>query len=43
LVLFHLLSNRDLALVNAKQVRPIRRGLTVAPSNRLRMQVTGIR
>jgi cytochrome P450 family 110 len=43
LVLFQLLSNRDLALVNAKRVRPIRRGLTVAPSNQLRLQVTGIR
>jgi cytochrome P450 family 110 len=43
LVLFHLLSNRDLALVKAKPVRPTRRGLTVAPSNQLRMKVTGIR
>jgi cytochrome P450 len=42
LVLFQLLSNRDLALVKTKPIRPIRRGLTMAPSNQLRMQVTGI-
>jgi cytochrome P450 family 110 len=43
LVLFQLLSNWDLALVNSKPIRPTRRGLTVAPSDRLRLQITGIR
>ncbi len=40
LVLFQLLSNLELRLVNTKPVRPLRRGLTVAPSDQLRLQVT---
>jgi len=43
LVLFQLLSNLEMTIVDAKPIRPIRRGLTVAPSDQLRMQVTGIR
>jgi cytochrome P450 family 110 len=41
LVLFELLSQWDLALVNTQPVRPIRRGLTIAPSDGLRLQVAG--
>ncbi len=40
LVLFELLS-LDMKIVNAKPIKPIRRGLTVAPSDKLRMQVIG--
>ncbi|MBI4783021.1 MAG: cytochrome P450 [Oscillatoriophycideae cyanobacterium NC_groundwater_1537_Pr4_S-0.65um_50_18] len=43
LVLFQLLSNFEMTLSNAKPIRPIRRGLTVAPSDRLRMKITGKR
>jgi cytochrome P450 family 110 len=43
LVLFQMLSSWDLALVNPKAIRPIRRGLTVAPSDQLRLRVIGIR
>jgi cytochrome P450 family 110 len=43
LVLFQLLLSWDLTLVNSKAVRPIRRGLTIAPSGRLWLRVTGIR
>jgi cytochrome P450 family 110 len=43
LVLFQLLSNLELELVESKPIRPIRRGLTIAPSDRLRLRVTGIR
>lgn len=43
LVLFELLSHWELRLINRQPVRPMRRGLTMAPSNRLRMQVTGKR
>jgi len=43
LVLFQILSNFELTLVNSQPIRPIRRGLTVAPSDRLRMQVTSKR
>jgi cytochrome P450 family 110 len=39
LVLFELLSHWDLRLVNRQPVRPTRRGLTLAPSNYLRLQV----
>lgn len=41
LVLFQLLSNLEIGIVNSKPIQPIRRGLTVAPSDRLRMRVTG--
>jgi cytochrome P450 family 110 len=43
LVLFQFLSSLEVKLDNAKPIRPIRRGLTVAPSDRLKMSVTGIR
>jgi cytochrome P450 len=43
LVLFELVSQLELALVNPKPIRPIRRGLTVAPSDRLRLRITGTR
>jgi cytochrome P450 len=43
LVLFELLATLELAQVNSKPIRPIRRGLTVAPSDTLRMQVVGLR
>lgn len=43
LVLFKILSSVDLALVGSKPIRPVRRGLTVAPSEQLRMRVTGVR
>ena len=43
LVLFELLSNLEMTIVNTKPLRPIRRGLTVAPSDRFRMRVTGPR
>ncbi len=43
LVLFQLLSKWDLTLVNIKPIRPIRRGLTVAPSDQLKLKVTGDR
>ncbi|MBW4550447.1 MAG: cytochrome P450 [Aphanocapsa sp. GSE-SYN-MK-11-07L] len=43
LVLCQLLSKCDFSLVNTQPIRPIRRGLTVAPSDQLQMQVTGIR
>ncbi|MBI4784589.1 MAG: cytochrome P450 [Oscillatoriophycideae cyanobacterium NC_groundwater_1537_Pr4_S-0.65um_50_18] len=43
LVLFQLLSNFEMTLSSAKPIRPIRRGLTVAPSDRLRMKITGKR
>lgn len=43
LVLFELVSHLDLAIVNSRPIRPIRRGLTVAPSDRLRLRVTGDR
>lgn len=43
LVLFEFVSRLDMALVNPKPIRPIRRGLTVAPSDQLRMKVKGIR
>jgi cytochrome P450 family 110 len=42
LVLCQLLS-LELTLVNTKPVKPMRRGLTVAPSDQFRLQVTGIR
>ncbi|XHX78583.1 MAG: cytochrome P450 [Stenomitos frigidus ULC029] len=41
LVLFQLLSKLELTLVNTKPIRPLRRGLTMAPSNQLRLRVTG--
>jgi cytochrome P450 family 110 len=43
LVLFQLVSSLEMSLVNPKPIRPIRRGLTVAPSDRLRMKITGKR
>lgn len=43
LVLSQLLSSLDFALVNSHPIRPMRRGLTVAPSDRLRLKVAGMR
>ena len=43
LVLFELLSNLEMTIVNTKPLRPIRRGLTVAPSDQFRLRVTGHR
>ncbi len=43
LVLFEFLSSLELSLLHSRPIRPIRRGLTVAPSDHLRMRVTGIR
>lgn len=43
LVLFEFLSSLELSLLNSRPIRPIRRGLTIAPSNHLRMRVMGIR
>jgi len=43
LVLFEILSRLELSLVNSRPIRPTRRGITVAPSEHLRMKVTGIR
>ncbi|HEY9878070.1 MAG TPA: cytochrome P450 [Leptolyngbyaceae cyanobacterium] len=43
LVLFQVLSSLEVKIVNSRPLRPTRRGLTVAPSDRFRMQVTGIR
>jgi len=40
LVLFELLSNWEFALVNQNPVRPTRRGITIAPSNHLKLQIT---
>jgi len=41
LVLFKLLSSLELVRLNSQPIQPIRRGLTVAPSDRFRMIVTG--
>ncbi|HEY9695935.1 MAG TPA: cytochrome P450 [Trichocoleus sp.] len=43
LVLFGIVSSLELSLVNSSPIRPMRRGITVAPSDNLRMKVTGIR
>lgn len=43
LVLFQLVSRIEMSLVNSAPIRPIRRGITLAPSDRLRMKVTGMR
>ncbi len=43
LVLFQLLLNLEIAIVNDKPVRPVRRGLTLAPSEQFQMKVTGNR
>ncbi len=43
LVLFELVSNMELTIANSQPIRPIRRGLTMAPSDQLRMRVTGFR
>jgi cytochrome P450 len=43
LVLFQLISNLEMTLVNAKPIRPMRRGLTVAPSDRFRIKVASMR
>ncbi|MBM0745297.1 cytochrome P450 (plasmid) [Phormidium sp. CLA17] len=43
LVLFKVLSRLEFSLVDSRLIRPIRRGITVAPSNHLRMKVIGIR
>ncbi len=41
LVLATILSRLQLALVNHRPIKPVRRGFTLAPSNNLRMVVTG--
>ncbi|MBE9100368.1 cytochrome P450 [Vacuolonema iberomarrocanum] len=43
LVLFELLSRTEMALVHSKPIRPMRRGLTIAPSDRLRVKITTLR
>lgn len=43
LVLFELLSGWELQLINQRPIRAMRRGLTVAPSNHLRLRVSGKR
>lgn len=43
LVLTQLLTRLEFALVDSRPIRPMRRGLTVAPSDRLRLRVTGLR
>lgn len=43
LVLFELLSNWELQLVNQRPIRAMRRGLTIAPSDHLRLRVSGKR
>lgn len=43
LALFQMVSDLEMNLVSSKPIRPIRRGLTVAPSDRLRMKITGKR
>jgi cytochrome P450 family 110 len=43
LVLFQLMSSLDMEIVSPTPLRPTRRGLTLAPSDRFRMKVTGIR
>jgi cytochrome P450 len=43
LVLFQLLSKLEFTIVNTKPIRPIRRGLTIAPSNQFQVKVTGSR
>ncbi|MEP0873245.1 cytochrome P450 [Trichocoleus desertorum AS-A10] len=43
LVLFELVSHLEMAIVNTKPIRPIRRGLTVAPSDRFQLRVANIR
>lgn len=42
LVLFGILSSLEVSLVSSGPIRPMRRGITVAPSNNLRMRVTGV-
>lgn len=43
LVLFEILSRLEVTLAHSRPVRPMRRGITIAPSNNLRMKVTGRR
>lgn len=43
LVLFEFLSNLEMTLVNRKPIQPIRRGLTVAPSDQFQIRVTSTR
>ncbi|MGG6265398.1 cytochrome P450 [Leptolyngbya sp. AN03gr2] len=43
LALFELLSNWELTLVNARPIQPVRRGVTIAPSESFKLQVTGKR
>lgn len=43
LVLFQMVSHFQMSLASSKPIRPIRRGFTVAPSDRLRMKVIGVR
>ncbi|MEL6321543.1 MAG: cytochrome P450 [Cyanobacteria bacterium J06626_14] len=43
LVLFELLSRTEMVLTHSKPIRPTRRGLTIAPSNRLRTKIKALR
>jgi cytochrome P450 len=43
LVLATIMSKLQLALVDQRQIRPVRQGLVIAPSNHLRLVVTGVR
>lgn len=43
LVLFELLSRTEMSLAHSKPIRPMRRGLTIAPSDRLRVKITSLR
>lgn len=43
LVLFQLLSTLEMTIVNRKPIQPIRRGLTVAPSDQFQMRVNNSR
>lgn len=43
LVLFRIVSSLEMSLVNSRPIRLTRRGITVAPSDRLRMRVMGSR
>ncbi|MEO1145369.1 MAG: cytochrome P450 [Cyanobacteria bacterium J06638_22] len=43
LVLFELLSRTELALAHSKPIRPMRRGLTIAPPDHFRVKITALR
>ncbi|MBW4420733.1 MAG: cytochrome P450 [Myxacorys californica WJT36-NPBG1] len=43
LVLYGFISSLEMTLADSRPIRPTRRGITVAPSDRLRIRVTGLR